>query len=227
MKKIEYILILIIILNVLNVKAIGSCTTDQLNHLKELANNVELKKIIHVDELNQDEEKTDDSSNLIKEVYYTIEVVNYDENLIIYYKDGDTKYKMGKDEIDNFEFYEDENAIFNIYSYTSDGCTNDLLRTISLNFDYYNMYYYDNKDKCIGHEDFKYCQEYLNINDMDYKEIDKLYEEYIANKSKKTSTDSSISNISFNKYYLIGGISLIIVSMLIILIIKKVKKNKL
>ena len=85
MKKIKYVFLVILSLLYINVKAEGVCSKDELANLKELANNIEIKKNIHIRE-----ENSVVKQEVGLDVYYTIDVLNYNNNL-------DVRFKMNEE----------------------------------------------------------------------------------------------------------------------------------
>ena len=112
---------------------------------------------------------------------------------------------------------------FSIYSYTTNKCTDNLLKTITIELPYYNDYYYYNKNKCLEHQNFTYCKEFLDTSDITFSEIDKLYDDYLKEDNivnKITKSDKFI--------YIISGIRILAIVSIVIIVIKnnKNKRNK-
>ena len=217
MKKIKIIIFILLFMICLNVKAEGTCSTDELNRLKELANNVEIIKELQVDDSRYDVEK----KNGLISAYYKIKITNLNDELLIFYNNRGVKQTIDVGTIDNLVFIDGTTTTFYIYAYTNNSCVNEPLRTITVKFDKYNLYYYINKDKCEQYSEFEYCKEYMNIGNKKYEEIDKLFDKYIEENKVMVTTNS-------NLYYIAGGIILIcLVTILIVVIIRKYKKNQL
>jgi len=204
-----------------NVKAENNCSKDELANLKELANNIEIKKSVHVDSYDDEES-----------VYYTIDIVNYNIDLLVSYKINDDIYFLYQNDMDEIVFYEGDNITFSVYSFTENSCTNDLLRTIKVKFDYYNLYYYHNKDKCANYSDFSYCKEYLDKEeDLDDSLIEEKFNNYIEGLDIKSDSQNANNENSENNnlmYYVISGsvALLIIIIVIIIIVIRKRKKKE-
>ena len=62
MKNVRYILLMFIVFSILNVKAVDKCTTDEINRLKELANNVSFPYDYEIHETVGDEIDEDGNS---------------------------------------------------------------------------------------------------------------------------------------------------------------------
>ena len=219
MNKIKVIICLMLFMFCLNVKALDSCSTDELNGLKELANNVEIIKNLEIDDSRYNPE--DKSSGV--GVYYTIKISNVNDDLMIFINNDGEKVKIDLNEVENFIFDNGSTSTFYIYSYTDNSCTNEFLRTITVKFDEYNPYYFINKDRCSKYSDFKYCKEYMKIGNKSYEELDKLFDEYI-----KENTQNNNKNYTEYLYYIIGGIVLVVLIILIVsYAVRRHKKNRL
>lgn len=210
MKKIKYLIVFIIISFIsINVKAVN-CSTDELNNLKELANNVEIIYDYQIEE---------DKENKQIDVYYTIQVLNMNEDLQFRF---DKKTPTTVSEITNNSYREGEKLTVSLYSYTEESCTNDLLRTLEVDFPYYNSYYYYNKDKCNTNPNFKYCQEFMYTYDKTFDEIDKLFNDYLNGDSSNNINNNTENNYLI--YIAISAIFVVLITVIIIIIIKRKKK---
>ena len=216
MKKI--ILVIVLFIFCINVKA-EVCSTEEINRLKELASNVEIIPSLVVDDSRYSEEE---KNYEMLSAYYDIKISNLHDYLMVFYNGNAGRQVINSENAENFIFYGGDRATFNVYSYTENDCTNKSLRTITIKFDYYNVYYYSHKDKCDEYPNFEYCKEYMNIGDKSYSEIDNLFEEYI----KENTKNSGYNDRDF--YYVAGGIVIVlIISILVTIIVKRYKKNKL
>lgn len=210
MKRIfKYLSLIIIFLITSNVYAIDECSTKEMNRLKELANNV---KINYNYEIQEKELYQDD---YIATINYTINFLNLNNELKVYYNNINGLTDISS--FDNTNLKEGAHLEFSIYSYTTNLCTNTLLKKITLDLPYYNNYYYKNKEKCLNYPDFKYCQEFMEVSEDDFFKIDQEFSQYIKDDSKK---DLDKDN---KKIYII--ISLIVIVFLILLVIIIIKKR--
>ena len=221
MKKIKYLVPILLFCLFINVKAMDECTSGEINRLRELADKVEFKidyKII------EDEEYKKMGFDDYFQVLYTINVINSDNDLKIYYRDvNDNDYELlNLENIQNINFYENQKVQFQIYSYTTNLCTNELLKTITLDFPIYNKYFYLNKEKCLKNPDFKYCQEFFDNEEKTTEEIDKLLNDYL---NGKTDLNGEITKSNFN-IYLILIIVLIFSGLIFVIIKNNIKKDK-
>lgn len=220
MKKVKYLLPLLLLFITINVKAIDKCTTEEMNRLKELANKIEIKTNFHIEKIEED--KNAGRSDYL-DVFYTIDIINYDDDLRIFYKSlDDNKYELNIKDLNNIYFYENRKIQFQIYSYTKNLCTDELLRTISIDFPVYNRYYYYNKEKCQNNPEFEYCKEFYDSSNKTNDEIDKLYEESL---NKNVAENGPINAFTNNKIYFVIIPILVISIAVIYFIFRKKKKN--
>lgn len=224
MKKIKYLLILLLIISFKNVSAIDNCTSSEMTRLRELANNVEIKyedKVEEIWEVN-DENATSESFVGVNVVYKLV-INNYNSDLKLYIKLNNNEKKIiSVEELENKNFYETDNIQIEIYSLTNNLCTDELLRTITIKLPIYNQFYYSHKEECIKYPDFKYCEEFLDLTNVDFDKINAEFEKYLSNQN-----DVRINNdIKINKYLLIGGIVAIVMIITVLSLWKKNKKKK-
>ena len=218
MKRIKYLIPILIMFIAINVKAIDACTPEEMNRLRELAKNVQFKTNYN---MLTAEDGIDDL-----EVVYHLNVINFNNDLSIYMKtNDDEEFKIiDPNNMDDKYFFEGEVVTFKIYSHTTNLCTNELLNTNNIKFDYYNYWYYKNKDNCNKYHDFKYCKEFMKTDKND-EEIDKLFNEY--KKEINGENDSKILDfISNYKYIIIIIVSIIIIGVTVFIILKRNKKER-
>ncbi len=223
MKKVKYLIPILIFFIVVNVKAIDSCTTEEMNRLKELANNVKFKTDY---EINPIEIINDDGKKIINDVNvsYKIKIINDNENLKYFYKLSSQKEKkqVSSNDLANMSFPDGEKLEISIYSYTINLCTNELLKTESIDLPTYNIYYYLNQDKCKNNPDFKYCKEFMNV-ELSPDEIEKQFDKYLEEKNIIQASNFLKENI----IYILIGVIAIITSLIFGLKIFKKRKKKL
>ena len=215
MKRLKIILMIVLFFITTNVFAINDCTNDEMKRLRELANNVKITYEYTVDDEIIEEETV--------YVHYNIKVINLSDDLKIYYSGEDNNLRAySKEEIEDMEFSAGITNKFYLYSYTNNLCTDELIKTISVKFPVVNSYYHFNKEKCLNNQDFKYCQEFSNEENYSFKEIDKMFDDYLNNGN---SNNSNQINKYLTKYiyYIIG---IIVLFLVIVIVIIKVKKNK-
>lgn len=222
MKKIKYLLILLLIISFKNVSAIDNCTSSEMTRLRELANNVEIKYEPKIDEIASDDSSTIDTIL----VSYRLVVSNLANDLRLYYKSGNNEKKLiTMEQLQNETFYEGMNIQFQIYSWTNNLCTDELLRTINIKFPSYSRFYYFHKEECNKYPDFKYCKEFLDISsinfDDDIDKVEEAYNNYLKDKGVIQVND----DIQVNNYILIV-ISIAVLLIIIISIVLINKKNK-
>lgn len=207
MKKVKYLIPMLIFFIVVNVKAIDSCTTEEMNRLKELANNVKFKTDY---EINPIEATNDAGEKIINDVdvSYKIQIINDNEDLKYYYKLSSQleKKQVTANDLANMSFPDGEKLQISIYSYTTNLCTDELLKTETIDLPAYNIYYYLNQDKCKSNFDFKYCKEFMEV-DLSIDEIDTLYNKYVSEKGFEKTSNFLKENIVF---ILIGVVAIIL-----------------
>ena len=161
MIKLRYLICLFLFVICMDVKAVDTCSTDELARLKELANNVEIKyeyELVKYDVEDYYIEEYGENYNF--EPVFKLKVLNLSDNLKIYFnEDGSDYNKIESQDLETINFFEGNVLKFNIYSYTDTDCTYRNLRNITIKLPFYNKYYYVNKDKCSQYPNFKYCIE--------------------------------------------------------------------
>ena len=223
MKKVKYLLPIILLFITINVKAIDKCTTEEMNRLNELAKNVQFKTDYEVTPMETTNDKGEKIINDI-DVSYKIQIINDNEDLKYYYKLSSEKEKkqVSASELSNISFPDGEKLEISIYSYTTNLCTDELLKTEKIDLPAYNTYYYLNKDKCKNNPNFKYCKEFMDIN-ISFEDIEKEYDKYLSdNAIKKTS-----SFIKDNIIYIIGGVVILGFAVYFVTVSTKKRKKKL
>lgn len=197
----------------LQVNAVQSCTSSEMERLKELAKNVKFQTSY---EMNVDE------ANRYVYLEYRLNILNFDPDIkIVFQPDSKSDpIELTSTSETGFDFPEDTYVHFKVYSYTNNLCTDRLLKTYTVNFPAYNDYYYFNRDKCEEHPDFKYCKEFMNVDSTDFKKIDKEFDDYLKEeKAKNKSTNNLL-------WYIVGGVALVGVLVGVIILIIKIKKRR-
>lgn len=210
--KIKKILLLLICLFTLNVKA-DTCSTSDLNHLKELAKNVSFKyeyEIINGNEGDLDYEE--------QQIFYKITAINLQDDLLVKVK-SDEELIFKKDNPTLTNFLNGENVTIQIYAYTTNNCSGTLLLTKKVELPFYNIY--SQKEECLTYKDFKFCQEFGRFNIDD----DKFYQELEEYKNQNSILPNDIKNNSKLIIILIIVV-LLVITVLIVIINKIVKKRK-
>ena len=218
MKKI-FITIMIVFISLIwkNVYAIDACTTNEMSRLRELAGNVEFKTSYEFDDVDNE------YKNVF--IFYDIDILNFSDDLKITYELDGTEYELFSDDKKIEDLWEGLNLTFNIYSYTDNLCTERLLKTVKVNLPFYSDYYYFNKDKCNNHKDFKYCQEFISIEDREYEDIDKLFQEQVISLENNKDDNNEIIKSKNIYIYIIIGVILIILGISIPIIVSKRKHD--
>ena len=213
MKKILFSFsLLLIYFCCLNVSAIDACTTSEMTRLRELANNVKFNYNYKIEyESEEDEELW---------MAYSFEILNYNDDLKIYLNDQSNLIDVNT--FQNQEFSRGENIVFYIYSYTDNLCTDELLRTINVELPVYNTYYYFNKERCEEYPDFEYCEEFMNVSEYSFSEIDEMFQKYVDG----DNIIDLITDDNYRLYFIFGGIGLILVIIIVCFIFIKRKRKK-
>ena len=218
MKKIKYLLPMLLLFITINVKAIDKCTTEEMNRLNELAKNVQFKTDYEIIEVTKDSED-DVKGNFAQ---YKIQIINMNNDLKIAFResDDDELIYVNPTEMEEYSFYGGRKIEFQIFSYTTNLCTDELLRTEKINLPAYNYFYAKNKEECKKYPEFKYCKEFLDDNNSKtYEEMNKEFKEYLNNEENVGSF------LEHNYIYIIIGIVIIIIAVVLVFVLKKRKKK--
>ena len=214
--KIYLLIISLFLITSLKVEAYEACTQSEMERLKELAKNVEFKPSYEISYV--------DKENKSVEVNYKVEIINFDSDLKIQYTskygEEDTIKSDTKEIID---LADGDKLTFKIYSYTTNLCTDEILKTVNVELPKVNDYYYFNKEKCDDNKEFKYCKEFMATDDLDFSEIDKEFEEYL-----NPSINEIINKLDKKIFIYIGiGVGIIVTGTVVIVYMKKKKKDDL
>ena len=181
MKKIKYLLPIILLLLTLNVKADEKCQTSEYSRLKELAQKIEF---------DYDYILVDGVAN------FSIKAVNLNSDLKViiiedYYRD---KYKEFKDNSTHIAtlngFKSGERVAVTIKAFVPNWCSGTTLLTKTVKLPYYNYFYDENE--CKGNEDFKYCKVLLDSN-ITQDTFNKEFEIYRTEKIKDNTSEKKNS----------------------------------
>ena len=217
MKKIRYILLVILLLFCINVKAEDNCDSKEYNRLKELA-----KKI----EFDYDYELVNGKA------VFAINAVNLNSELKVliiedYYTDNYKEFKDNSNHIatlNNFE--EGSKVVVTIKAFVPNWCSGKTILTKTVKLPYYNYVY--NEEKCKGHEDFKYCKLLIDKS-LTQEQFDKQYQEYLDNGKTDVKPENPTKEDNTKLYMIIGAgvLAVILTIVLVSSIIKRRKKNSL
>ncbi len=214
--KICLLTILLFLFTSLKVDAYEACTNSEMERLKELAKNVEFKPSYEIGYVDED--------NKSVEVNYKVEIINFNSDLRIEYTskyEEEGTIKSDTKEINNLA--DGDKITFKIYSYTTNLCTDEILRTVSIELPKVNDYYYFNKEKCNDNKEFKYCKEFMDTDNVEFEDIDKEFEEYL-----NPNINEIINKLDKKVFIYIGiGVGVIIAGVVVFVILKKKKKEDL
>lgn len=213
MKKVKYLILIILVLLSFNVKAAGECKKEEQARLKELAKKVEFdydyklvddKAVFSISAINLNS----DLKVLIVEDYYALK---YKE-----FKDNGNK----KGTLDNFK--SGEKVTVTIKGYVANWCSGKTVLTKTVKLPYYN-YFYD-AEKCKGNEDFKYCKQLIDSN-ITRESFDNQFAAYLKNKEAKQKEEEQKAKDNTVIYIIIGVISGILAIGATTMIILNVRKK--
>ena len=216
MKRIKYLVFILLALLTINVQAADKCDSKEFTRLKELAEKVEF---------DYDYKMVDDQAR------FSITAVNLNSDLKVliiedYFLD---KYKQFKDNsshtatIDNF--LPGERVVVTIKGFVPNRCSGKTVLTKTIKLPYYNYYY--NEEKCKGHEDFKYCK-LLISNNISQSSFNTQFEAYL--KSKENKSTEVIPKTNTWRLLITIGIIVGILAVLVgiaMYIVRRRKKNSL
>ena len=218
MRKLKYLLLIIVLLLGFNVYATSSdkCEKEEFNRLKELAKKVEF----------------DYSYKLVDDVAtFSIQAVNLNRDLKVliiedYYSGIYKQFNDNSEHkatIDGFN--SGEKVIITIKGYVPNRCSGETVYTKTIKLPYYNYFY--SEELCNGNEDFKYCKQLLNYS-ISEKTFNTQYSAYIN--GKYTTEQEVIPPDSSWKFVIIIGsivLALIVIAGVATYIVKKRRKNSL
>ena len=219
LKKLIYTLVICMIsFYTTNVFAINECTNEEKSRLQELANNIKIKYDYKL------REDIIDGEVLEIEPIYKLKMLNSNADLRYEYKFAEESEKKAiRDyEIGDLEVYEGDVIDFYIYSYTNNLCTNQFIKKIRVVLPTYNRFYYFNKEDCLEYSDFKYCQEFMDISNLDYEQLEAEFSEYIDNQKKENESNFFKDNL----VYIIISILVLVIIAVVIIILRQKKKHE-
>lgn len=183
MKKIIFILLLVVIFP-LNVK--GYCETEDKIRYANLASNITTS---------YDYKEGNDS------VSFNITIHNVHKDLVIVDKQTGKSYSNKKNTLNNFVISDLKDGASYSFDVTTDNsnCSYRTYNTLYVTVPKYNKYYKDSV--CNGASEYLYCQKWVEIGNISYKEFVKLVNDY------KTKSDNKVikeENEEKNFWYIIG-----------------------
>ena len=213
MKKAIFVMLMLFSFNVYA----DSCSNDELARLREIANNMEVSYNL---------ENDDDSYPRFS---ITVNNLNKEVKALIIEDWYANKYKEFKNDGTNkgvlTSFLPGESIKITMKAYVSNACSGKTVSTKTVKLPYYNVYYnypeckmYPNLKSCVKLTDKKITEEAFN------KEINDF-----INANSKEETIVTEDNNGTTDWLLIIGItvgSILIISLIIIVISKKIKKNR-
>ena len=214
MKKLKYLLLIMVVLLSVNVQATGpECEKEEQTRLKELAKKVEF---------DYDYKLVNDKA------VFSITAMNLNDDLKVLIIDDylSFNYKQFKDDGTHkgtlSDFSSGERVVVTIKGYVANWCSGKTVLTKTVKLPYYN-YYYD-AEKCKGNEDFKYCKQLIESN-ITEESFDNEFALYLKNKETKSSEVEEETKNSTLIYIIIGIVSGILAIGAIVMIISNTRKK--
>lgn len=162
-----------------------SCSTKELNTLKQLASNIKVSY-----------ELQDDTYNESHTYYYVISFLNLSEKFYLQ-NHGGMIYdydEMPSRKLENYG--EGRTYSFNIYASDKTNCKGTKIVTKKVSLPYYNDY--SQKEECKGNEEFELCQPYysgvIESNDYFYQKLNE-YKSKINNDNKKNEEMTALDRM--------------------------------
>ena len=217
MKKVGYLLFVLLLFLTINVNAASDCDSKELVRLKELAKKVEFDYTYKLE--NNKALFSINAVNLNQELKVLI-IENYYEGKYKEFKDNTTHTAT----LNNFEGGSKVNIT--IKAFVPNWCSGETLLTKIVKIPYYNDSY--SEEKCKDHEDFKYCK-LLVDKKLSQEEFNKEFETYLKSKNKNEKSIDNETSDNTTLYLIIAGVVLIIVltTYVVMSVFKRRKKNSL
>ena len=215
-KKIKYLIFMFVCMCVTPLITHAECDYQRLAELSRLASNVQFS---YTYDLSQGLTFTLYVTNLTSDIYVIDDYGNR------FYGSGEKSLLYSAADVSGFQ--NGDRIAFNFYS-NDNNCKNEAITTRYVSFPYYNAY--STLDECKLHPNFKYCQLWLDVSDMNY-------EKFKSELNKHLSTSETIVHAPepnpmdeifavFNQPYVkVVGIILlcIVIFVLLIFIFKKIR----
>ena len=223
MKRIKYVILIIITLLTINVKGAETCDSKEFARLKELAAKVEF----------------DYDYKLVNDVepLFTIKAVNLNKDIKVliiedYYSGRYKEFKDNEEHVATIDkFKPGERVVVTIKGNVPNMCAGKTVLTKTIKLPYYNFYY--DEEVCKGNEEFKYCKQLIdnNITEKEFNKQLKQYtdKKYIEEMEEKESNEKEPEQSSTDivKIVAIVVVAIVIVTIIVMIIMKRRKKNKL
>lgn len=172
--KIKIALFLLLVCG-LNVVCAGECAYTEKYSLMQEAAKVKIKYEPYIETI-EDTDCTDEEYCLpLEERYFRIYLTNVSENVYVDLKNEatgeSTKYRYTDSQegiitIDGIDTDNIKNYSMKVYASDSTNCSGESLATQYITLPRYNSY--STEDYCQEHKDEKYCEEYVEFDDVDY-----------------------------------------------------------
>lgn len=214
-------------------EATSLCTYTEQNELKEKAANVKASYEI----MQETEEELD---GVLVNYYINISITNVTDDFYVIVKNASIEEKRydsqdAKDGIITIRWndvYEIASFTIEVYSSNNVKCPDERYKTLYLTLPRFNEY--SNRAVCNDLDDQDFCKQFVNFKTISeeefYKKVSNFLkkEEIVENKEEnskeKEDAKNLISIIDDYKWYIIGGLSIILVILVIISVIRR-KQN--
>lgn len=211
MKKVLFILLIVLSFNVY------ACDAVEKTRLSKLADLIDYDydyKVI--------ENKTYGDKFLVD---YTLNMYNVSDELQVRYYESEYDYQkfVLKENKYTLPLYEGGKYRITVVAHTKNDCSGEVIAYKNIQLPYYNQFY--KSEECENSE-FKYCKSEMIEKYLSYEDIEKLYNDYVKEQSKKLNV--KIENITNNNYFviIIFFIVIILSSLLFVFLIRKHNDNK-
>lgn len=217
----KVVAILICFFIVDNVQA-ETCSTKELNNLKQLASNIKINYELY-----------DDTYNENHTYYFNIFATNFGKEFYLVDLDGqDFRYMetLEKDGIRNLRIVK-EGTDYSLVVYTSNetSCPNTKIVTKKVIIPYYNDY--SKREECQGIEEFSLCQKYYD----GYIESEEYFKEQVNKykngdieepKEEKQSIVGQIITLLSNNLVIVIPIAIVLTLIIVVVIMRIIKSRK-
>lgn len=202
-----------------NVQA-DTCSTKELNNLKQLASNIKISYELY-----------DDTYNSEHVYYFNVLIANLNEKIYIRAYNGSTEEYNGSSEVKFNLLREGRSYSFYIYASSKSPCKDILLLTKKVNIPYYNDY--SQKEECGNFPDFELCQKYyggiIESDDHFYKQLEQ-YKKSLTEKTdniiEKTNIFQFVVGFYVENLIITLPTTLLILTIIVFLVIKIIKNKR-
>lgn len=213
-----FIIVMIFMVHI-NVLADNKCTSDEMQRLKKLASNVEVRYEYKIDDVKV-------GNVMYKEPAFSIIASNLNKDLLVMIIEDEyaDKYREFKSNTGSYTldgFKSGDKVQITIKAFVPNACSGQVLSKTTINLPYYNLF--ASNELCQKYPEFKYCVEWLD-KPIERNVFNREINEYINVLNKGKDIDKGDFN-NRTLYFIIGGIVGIIIIIILGIVIVKRKKN--